>query len=77
MNQIRRLPAVEAAGAEVRMYKYERLFWMGLLYPTDCYFPTWVIEEDSSFHVLFIRFGSSIHNKRKDMVKRVIKNSKG
>ena len=46
MNQIRRLPAVEAAGAEVRMYKYERPSWTGLLYPTDCYFPTWVIEED-------------------------------
>ena len=40
------LPAVEAAGAEVRMYKYERPSWTGLLYPTDCYFPTWVIEED-------------------------------
>ena len=40
MNQIRRLPAVEAAGAEVRMYKYERPSWTGLLYPTDCYFPT-------------------------------------
>ena len=46
MNQIRNLPAVQAANAEVRMYRYERPAYTGLVYPTDCYFPTWVIEED-------------------------------
>lgn len=46
MNQIRNLPAVQAANAEVRMYRYERPSYTGLVYPTDCYFPTWVIEED-------------------------------
>lgn len=46
MNQIRNLPAVRAANAEVRMYRYERPAYTGLVYPTDCYFPTWVIEED-------------------------------
>ena len=46
MNQIRKLPAVLAANAEVRMYRYERPAYTGLVYPTDCYFPTWVIEEE-------------------------------
>jgi putative selenium metabolism hydrolase len=46
LNQIRELPSVKAAGAEVSMYDYSRASYTGLTYPTDCYFPTWVIEED-------------------------------
>ncbi|MDR0648922.1 MAG: YgeY family selenium metabolism-linked hydrolase [Synergistaceae bacterium] len=46
LGQIRNLPSVKAAGAEVGMYRYERPSYTGLVYPTDCYFPTWVIEED-------------------------------
>jgi putative selenium metabolism hydrolase len=29
------------------MYKYDRPSWTGLSYPTECYFPTWVIAEDA------------------------------
>jgi putative selenium metabolism hydrolase len=46
LSQIRNLPSVKAAGAEVTMYGYERPSYSGLAYPTDCYFPTWFIEED-------------------------------
>jgi putative selenium metabolism hydrolase len=46
LSQIRNLPSVKAAGAEVGMYRYQRPSYTGLVYPTDCYFPTWVIEED-------------------------------
>ncbi|MDI9371208.1 MAG: YgeY family selenium metabolism-linked hydrolase [Synergistaceae bacterium] len=46
LQQIRNLPAVKAANGEVTMYKYERPSWTGLVYPTDCFFPTWVLEED-------------------------------
>ena len=46
LGQIRDLPAVEAAGATVSMYTYEEPSYTGLVYPTDCYFPTWVIPED-------------------------------
>ncbi len=46
MGQIRDLPAVKAAKAEVSMYTYEKPSYTGLVYPTDCYFPTWVIDED-------------------------------
>ncbi len=28
------------------MYNYDRPSWTGLVYPTDCYFPTWKVEED-------------------------------
>lgn len=46
LGQIRALPSVKASGAEVGMYTYDRPSYTGLVYPTDCYFPTWVIEED-------------------------------
>lgn len=28
------------------MYNYDRPSWTGLVYPTECYFPTWKVEED-------------------------------
>jgi putative selenium metabolism hydrolase len=46
LRQIRNLPSVKAAGAEVSLYTYERPSYTGLVYPTECYFPTWVLEED-------------------------------
>jgi len=46
MNQIRDLPAVKDAKAEVSMYTYDRPSYTGLVYPTDCYFPSWVLPED-------------------------------
>ena len=46
LSQIRELPAARAAGAEVSMYTYERPSYTGLVYPTECYFPSWTIPED-------------------------------
>jgi putative selenium metabolism hydrolase len=46
LEQIRRLPAVKAASAKVEMYTYDRPAYTGLVYPTESYFPTWVIPED-------------------------------
>ncbi len=46
LEEVRNLPSCKKHGAEVTMYKYDRPSWTGLSYPTDCYFPTWVIPED-------------------------------
>ncbi|HEX2953536.1 MAG TPA: YgeY family selenium metabolism-linked hydrolase [Bacillota bacterium] len=46
IDQIRNLPSVKTAGAEVRIYHYERPSYTGLVYPTESYFPTWYIEEE-------------------------------
>jgi putative selenium metabolism hydrolase len=46
LDEIRALPFVQKYKAEVSMYKYDRPSYTGLVYPTDCYFPTWVIPED-------------------------------
>lgn len=46
LEEIRDLPSVKAAGAVVEMYTYERAAYTGLVYPTQSYFPTWVLDED-------------------------------
>ncbi|MFW2368319.1 MAG: YgeY family selenium metabolism-linked hydrolase [Desulforhopalus sp.] len=46
IKEIEDLPAVKAANAKVSMYNYDRPSYTGLVYPTECYFPSWVIPED-------------------------------
>ena len=46
LKQIRNLRAVKTAQAEVSLYRYDRPSYTGLVYPTDCYFPSWVLPEN-------------------------------
>ena len=48
LEEIRALPAVKKYGNDVTvsMYQYDRPSYTGLVYPIECYFPTWVIPED-------------------------------
>jgi len=46
LEEVRNLPACQKYNANVSMYSYERPSWTGLTYPTDCYFPTWVIPAE-------------------------------
>ncbi|MCL2820243.1 MAG: YgeY family selenium metabolism-linked hydrolase [Oscillospiraceae bacterium] len=48
LEEIRQLPAVKkyAKDTEVSMYEYNSPAYTGLVYPIECYFPTWVIPED-------------------------------
>ncbi len=52
LEEIRALPACRkyADDVTVSMYSYERPSWTGLVYPTECYFPTW-INSDAAPHV--------------------------
>lgn len=43
IKEIQELPSVKKAQATVAMYTYERPSYTGLVYPTDSYFPTWVL----------------------------------
>jgi len=63
LGQIRDLPAVKAAKGEVTMYTYERPSYTGLVYPTDCYFPTWVIDEDNPVTRIAAETYKSLFNK--------------
>ena len=46
LEEIRELPAVKKYNAKVSMYNYDRPSYTGLIYPIECYFPTWVIPEE-------------------------------
>ena len=48
LNEIRCLPNVKKYGEDVAvsMYHYDRPSYKGLVYPIECYFPTWVIPKD-------------------------------
>jgi putative selenium metabolism hydrolase len=47
LEELRALPSVKKHNAQVSMYTYERPSYTGLLYPIDCFFPTWVIPADA------------------------------
>ncbi|MCL1974764.1 MAG: YgeY family selenium metabolism-linked hydrolase [Firmicutes bacterium] len=40
------LPSVKKHGAQVSMYRYEKPAYTGLIYPSDCYFPAWILPND-------------------------------
>jgi putative selenium metabolism hydrolase len=44
--EIKNLPSVQKANATVEMYDYSRPSYTGLVYPTKCFFPTWVLEKE-------------------------------
>ncbi len=44
LKQIRELPG--GAEAEVSLYRYDRPAYTGKVYPTEKYYPTWLLEED-------------------------------
>jgi putative selenium metabolism hydrolase len=44
--EILALPSVQRAGASVRVLDYAREGYTGLVYPTQKYYPTWVLDED-------------------------------
>jgi putative selenium metabolism hydrolase len=46
IKEIEELESVKKANAKVEMYEYARPSYTGLVYPTEAYFPTWVIPED-------------------------------
>ena len=48
LNQIRDLRSVKAAMGVVSMYKYDTPSYTDLVYPTDCYFPSWTVDEDQA-----------------------------
>ncbi|MBT9157266.1 MAG: putative succinyl-diaminopimelate desuccinylase [Firmicutes bacterium] len=48
LKQIRDLPSCQKYEANVTMYSYDTPSYTGLTYPSDCFFPTWVIPEDAA-----------------------------
>ncbi len=64
LEEIRNLPAVKEAKAKVEMYTYERPSYTGLVYPTDSYFPTWVLDEEHVVCQSMIDSYNNLFNKK-------------
>jgi putative selenium metabolism hydrolase len=47
LKEIAALSAVKKHKAKVSMYKYDSPSYTGLVYPIDCYFPTWIIPKNA------------------------------
>ena len=45
LREIRELPSVKTAGAEIVVLNYSTPSWRGLSYPTQKYYPTWLLPE--------------------------------
>ena len=45
--ELKALPSVQKAGAEIKVLEYAVPSWTGLVYPTKKYYPTWHITEDT------------------------------
>ncbi len=69
LTQIRNLPAVKAADAVVEMYTYERPSYTGLVYPTDAYFPTWLIEDEHPVCHTLVESFEKLFNKQPEVDK--------
>ncbi|MBU3917847.1 YgeY family selenium metabolism-linked hydrolase [bacterium] len=46
LQQIRNLPSVKKFNGQVSMYDYAKPSYTNLVYPTQSFFPTWVLPED-------------------------------
>lgn len=61
LEEIRQLPNVKKYGSDVTvsMYQYDKPSYTGLVYPIECYFPTWVIPKD---HPVTLALGEAHKN---------------
>lgn len=46
IGEIENLPSVKQSNAKVELYHYDRPSYTGVVYPQDCYFPAWLLDED-------------------------------
>ncbi|PNR97826.1 peptidase M20 [Petrotoga mexicana DSM 14811] len=46
LKEIKNLPSSAKYNADVELYTYEKPSYTGLVYPTQAYFPAWVLSED-------------------------------
>ena len=64
LNEVRSLPAVQKAGATVALYNYDLPSYTGLVYPTECYFPSWTVEEDHLACQTLVRAYTGLFNRK-------------
>lgn len=64
LDEIKDLPAVRQTGAHVSLYTYELPSYTGLVYPTECYFPSWTLAEDHPVCETLVRAYTGLFSKK-------------
>jgi len=64
IEEIEALDSVKNANAKVEMYDYKRPSYTGLVYPTEAYFPTWVLPENHAVTKSTVKAYESLFNKK-------------
>ncbi len=63
LKEIRDLPSVIEHNAKVEMHTYDKPSYTGLQKTVDCYFPTWVIQEENPLCGMFVDAATEIMDK--------------
>ena len=63
LNQIKKLTSVKNSEAKVELYKYQKPSYTGFVYPTKCYFPSWVVEENNPACAAVVKTYKNLFNK--------------
>ncbi|SHJ19732.1 putative selenium metabolism hydrolase [Dethiosulfatibacter aminovorans DSM 17477] len=64
IGEIKDLKSVSESGAEVEMYTYSEESYTGLVQEVDCYFPTWVVGEDSKYCAILLESCEKVLGRR-------------
>jgi putative selenium metabolism hydrolase len=64
LNEIRNLPAIQKAKATVTLYSYDLPSYTGLVYPMECYFPAWAVEEGHPVCQTLVHAYTSLFDKK-------------
>ncbi|NPD87678.1 MAG: YgeY family selenium metabolism-linked hydrolase [Asgard group archaeon] len=60
IGEIRDLPSVREHNAKVEMYTYDKPSYTGFQKKVDCYFPTWLIQEDNPLCGMLVETATEI-----------------
>jgi len=63
LNEIKKLTSVKKAGAKVELYQYQKPSYTNFVYPTECYFPSWVVEENNPACEAVVKTYKNLFNK--------------
>ncbi len=63
LDEIRELTSVKEFKAVVSMYNYDKPAYTGLVYPSEAYFPAWVLNEDHDACVSLVSAYRELFNK--------------
>ncbi len=64
MQEFNALPTVKKTGATVTLYHFDTPSYTGLVYPSDCYFPSWTLHENHLVCQTLVEAYSSLFAKK-------------